>query len=399
MGRPLNKKYFGNRNPGLDGSYTAPDAEIGGREVESVDVTVAGSYTGTLPTFTFPTPAIVEGVTATGTLHGKAISATVVANGSGYSYGDTLNQNVSAGNEGLYATWTVVGLKTVTVTINNAGTAVDPGDKFRYSGSYAGGSWTTPLEILITSTDGSGHATGFTVTQAGVWAGAAAPANTIGATRTQIAAGQDYNAADIQFNITSYGVAAVIFATEGDYTAVTSGAKATTATPAGGTGATLNITYGVKNIAIDVVGDGYTLDQDLDVEFTPAGASAVLVLGPEGETPLREPAILLTASTETSTPYANSDIIKQESTAIYKVQNTGGTAFCALQTSTPDAPGEAIMIATDSDGNTYYVVKLCAHLATLVQKTGSNFQFRSMTNPVWTLGDPVENYSVKVTNG
>lgn len=204
------------------------------------------------------------------------------------------------------------------------------------------------------------------------------------------------NGQNLQVTITAWNISGVTVTNQGDYTAVPSNPAATTVSPAGGTGATLAITYGVKSVEVTAGGEGYVTTQSLALTFSPTGATAVATLGPA---PVPG-AILLNAATQTSTPYNNSDIIKQEATSTYKVINQGGTAFCALQTSTPNAPGEATLTAVDSGGSSYYVVKLCAHLATLVQKTdgGSGFQFRSMTNPVWTLDAPVEGYSVQVYN-
>lgn len=385
MGRPLNKKYFGN---------TQTDA-IGGRAVAGVTISAAGSYVGSLPTFNFPAPGIAIGTTATGTLHGKALSATVSATGSGYAYGNVLT--VAGGTKTTAATFTVTSLvvSTINATPLDGGSANDVGDEFEFSGTYSGGTWTTPLKVRVTSSN-AGNATGVQIVTPGVWSGAAAPGNTVGATRTQTFGSQDMNGQNLQVTITAWNISGVTVTNQGDYTAVPSNPAATTVSPAGGTGATLAITYGVKSVEVTAGGEGYVTTQSLALTFSPTGATAVATLGPA---PVPG-AILLNAATQTSTPYNNSDIIKQEATSTYKVINQGGTAFCALQTSTPNAPGEATLTAVDSGGSSYYVVKLCAHLATLVQKTdgGSGFQFRSMTNPVWTLDAPVEGYSVQVYN-
>lgn len=385
MGRPLNKKYFGNTNTD----------DIGGRSVTGITVATAGSFVGSLPSFTIPAPAISEGIQATGTLHGKALSATVSATGSGYAYGNVLT--VVGGTRTTAATFTVTSLvvSAISATPLNGGTANDVGDEFEFSGSYSGGSWTTPLKVRVTGSN-AGTATSVEIVTPGVWAGSAAPTNTTGATRTQTYGSQDMNGQNLQVTITAWNISAVTVATQGDYTVVPSNPVATTVSPAGGTGATLAVTYGVRSIEVTNAGSGYVTTQSLSVTFSPSGPTASLTLGSAPNPSV----ILLNAATETSTSYANSDIIKQQATSVYKVINQGGTAFCALQTSTPNAPGEATMIATDSGGSTYYVVKLCAHLATLVQKTdgGSGFQFRSMTNPVWTLGAPVAGYSVQIYN-
>jgi len=87
MGRPLNKKYFGNRNVGS--TSTATDNGIGGQGVASV--TIAGEFSGftlATTTVTFGTPDLPGGVTATGTatIVGGAVTAIVMTeNGSGYT--------------------------------------------------------------------------------------------------------------------------------------------------------------------------------------------------------------------------------------------------------------------------------------------------------------------------
>ena len=75
MGRPLNKKYFGNRNVGTGASG---DDGLGGNRVSSVTIDTPGSYTtATTVTFAAPDLAGAGGVTATGTLVYEALSATV----------------------------------------------------------------------------------------------------------------------------------------------------------------------------------------------------------------------------------------------------------------------------------------------------------------------------------
>jgi hypothetical protein len=80
MGRPLNHKYFGWRNVGLDGNDLAVDARIGGAELSGITVTAAGSYNATNAdalTTTFPAPLVANGVTAIGTPNFKVLTATV----------------------------------------------------------------------------------------------------------------------------------------------------------------------------------------------------------------------------------------------------------------------------------------------------------------------------------
>jgi hypothetical protein len=87
MGRPLNKKYFGNRNIGS--ASTAADNGIGGGAVASVTLNALGSYT-TRPTITFAVPTIPGGVRATGTITSEVVTAAVSngLTGEGYEVGD-----------------------------------------------------------------------------------------------------------------------------------------------------------------------------------------------------------------------------------------------------------------------------------------------------------------------
>jgi hypothetical protein len=86
MGRPLNKKYFGNRN---FGTAVTTDDGIGGKGIASV--TIAGVWSGftqATSTVTFSAPQLPGGVTATGTVTITAGAPTLVTmtnKGSGYT--------------------------------------------------------------------------------------------------------------------------------------------------------------------------------------------------------------------------------------------------------------------------------------------------------------------------
>jgi hypothetical protein len=88
MGRPLHKKFFGNRNIG-SASVTTDDG-IGGSRVGSVTVGGVNNSTGytTGGAVTFSAPQLPGGVTATGTVvatAGAIVSITIVEAGSGYT--------------------------------------------------------------------------------------------------------------------------------------------------------------------------------------------------------------------------------------------------------------------------------------------------------------------------
>jgi hypothetical protein len=88
MGRPLHKKYFGNRNIGS--ASTAADNGIGGQAVASIAVTgsFSGKTTGTPYAVTIGAPNLPTGVQATATITFSSATAgtvTVTEGGSGYT--------------------------------------------------------------------------------------------------------------------------------------------------------------------------------------------------------------------------------------------------------------------------------------------------------------------------
>lgn len=293
MGRPLNKKYFGNRNIGSASVTT--DNGIGGGFVSGVTITTAGSYLGAAqPTVTFAAPdkAALGGVTATGTTVMEVLSAVATAGGTGYSVGDVLT--VTYG--GQTATFTVATLSTTAVAT------------------------VTPLA-------------------------------------------------------------------RGTFTATTTGAKSTTVAPAGGSGATLTITYRVKDITITEQGSGYTDAADAAITFSGGTGAADAVLGTD------------TGIVSTATNQENSitmigyltggsalpvDILRQVSTNRYKVTDGTRTGIVQLQPSLANAAGECSIVATDAAGDTYYVTKLTARRAQLTQGTGS--VFTTGKSVPWTFG-------------
>ena len=88
MGRPLNKKYFGNRNVG---TAVTTDDGIGGNQVASVTLGTLGAYT-TRPTATFSDPdkLALGGVRATGTVTSEIGTVAVSGTMADYVTGDLL---------------------------------------------------------------------------------------------------------------------------------------------------------------------------------------------------------------------------------------------------------------------------------------------------------------------
>jgi hypothetical protein len=121
MGRPLNKKFFANREYGSASS--SADDGLGGQSVSGISVGTAGTYTSA-PTLTFPAPALAtEGaVTATATPTFSVVSATI-SGGTGYGNAQTFNLtvNTAAGSAVLNVTSTAGGAITTVNSVTTAG--------------------------------------------------------------------------------------------------------------------------------------------------------------------------------------------------------------------------------------------------------------------------------------
>jgi len=90
MGRPLNKKYFGNRNIG--GTGTTDDYGIGGEGLASISVATAGSFVvnntyQNFPLLTIGAPTLPTGILATADVVFELNTVAISTAGSGYTDG------------------------------------------------------------------------------------------------------------------------------------------------------------------------------------------------------------------------------------------------------------------------------------------------------------------------
>jgi hypothetical protein len=376
MGRPLNKKWFGNEN--TDG--------IAGSGVASVTINTAGTYTAGLPTVSFDPPAVPGGDTATGIVHGQALSAATSANGTAYRVGDVLT--VAGGTRTSSATFPVaaiIGLGTPTIT--NGGslydiTDVNVGDKVTFTHANL----TTALRVRITAVSGS-TATAIVVEQQGIWNGTGAfPTSMAGgvggftATTTARPGGDD-NGTGLVLGFTGSNWGVYSFGTvvaQGDYTAMPS--NPVSFTGGNGTSAAADITFGVKNVEITDAGNGYTSVADAAPTFSGGTAAGTSVLTTSSGIPYTDDAFE-TILANAYIPAAGSagyvsgtggsssvlaDIVKQQATRRFRVETAQGIGYCNLVAAAP-AAGQMTITATDSNSNkTYYVTKLTSRRATVV---------------------------------
>ena len=220
------------------------------------------------------------------------------------------------------------------------------------------------------------------------------------------AAGTGYTGGDVITLVGGTGTAATItvdtvdtggeiltftLTTGGAYTA---GLPTTGAAVTGGTGND-DATFDVTSAAISLVtvtnaGSGYTTTVPT---VTPSAGNATLTAVLSN---VAANSFLSTAWVAGALSASAADIEKQVSGRRYKVTTGDGTSVCKLVAGAP-AEGEMNLTATDSAGGTYYVTKVTARRATLVQNTGT--QFANGDSVKWTLAGPaVLNESVIIDN-
>ena len=297
MGRPINKKFFGNTNPSNYNDIAHGVTGVGGEGIVSVDFSANRGSFLVPPTITMPTPSIADGVTAV--LAPIYINVEHVATG--------------AGKAGLQV-----------------------GDVYTYAGT-GGAQW------------------------------------------------QVYNIAGSNaiFTLTNAGSGILLNAIPGGNT------QGVNATRVSGTGTTStflldiywHISTGGGIVPTTNQGSGYLKTESLTITGTGAPSDTINYTN-------RQNAIAFTSYISTgSQARSNGDIIKQEASRRYLVQNSDGIGQCRLITTSTLTAGTMNIIATDYNGSTYYVNKLTAHKAHLVRKTSAGAGFLVANNVAtgWTL--------------
>lgn len=373
MGRPLNKKYFGNLN----------ETGLGGESVASITVTDGGSYTS-IPGVSIDPPALPGGVTATaGLVTMGALSAVVNTIGTGdtskdYAPGDRLTL---VGGTGTAPSFTVQ-----TVKIRTAGIVTDPGDFSDGDTVTFSTGWDTPA--VLTLSVSLGVVTNVSYTNPGVWTSPILPADPV----TPDSTSGGGTVASSSFNI-GFGVGSVSLFAPGALTALPASPSATTTDSQNGQGATLTVTYEVTEVAVNEPGSGYVDASDAGVSFGAGTATADAVL--TVTTPAAITPYAVTIIGGTALP---ADIIKQVGESTYLMQTTEGSKICTLGTTDTPLPGGAYLVATDSNGSTYYITKLTAHLAQLYRRTMvGSYVYENEDSAPWKLDAP-DNLVVQVFN-
>jgi hypothetical protein len=384
MGRPLSKKFIGNRNIGSTG--TGDDNGIGGEGVASVTANTEGSYTTALPTATFSTPDLPTGVRAIGVVHGHALSAATTTNGSGYNYNDLLT--VVGGTFTSAATFRVAATQVVSAIKSNGGSNYGDGDTLAFSTGFS------PSLILRVNRPGGGRGTpdDFTISQIGRRTSAnptnpVSPDSQTGGTGCTVTLG---------FGVYSFSTVV----NQGDYTVIPSSPVSFTG---GGTSAAATVPFGVSGIEITEKGSGYVSVADAAITFSGGAANYTPVLttdsGSVGSETNQENAIQITAWVPATGTAGNisgngtsavvGDIVRQTGNGKYIVRTAQGVGRVKLVAGNPGV-GEAAIIATDSAGGNYYVTKISDRRCNIVKGNQNGTQFTTGTSGInvsWTFNN------------
>jgi hypothetical protein len=341
MGRPLSKKYFGNRNVGTTGTT---DDKIGGEGIASIALGAANnsaSYTAGLTQISIATPTIPTGVRAVGSLVVGPAGAflTAAAGTSG-----TDRSTFTATGTGTSATGTYTGL--VQKATNGSGT----GAVFTITKATTGTNYATGgvLTVITATTKGTGYAVGNTITIDGALIG--------GVTSTN----------DIVLTVVG-------------------------AVAAAGT---------ITGITITEKGSGYTTAPAVTLSTGTQGtltvtAALTVNTGNVGSTTYQENAIIMTAFL-TGGSATTVDIIKQVSTNRFKVTDGTRTGIVKLKSSVATAAGEGSIKFTDSVSGTYFATKITARKATVTRGTGTAFATGAAVK--WNMNAAVLGDSLLVEN-
>jgi len=96
----------------------------------------------------------------------------------------------------------------------------------------------------------------------------------------------------------------------------------------------------------------------------------------------------------------DTDIVKQENTQRFRVENADGVFYAKLVNTFPTVGGTMAINATDFNGSTYWVTKITNRRCRVTRNTsnGAGFQFTDGSTVNWTFGSAVTNVSVKIDN-
>jgi hypothetical protein len=142
----------------------------------------------------------------------------------------------------------------------------------------------------------------------------------------------------------------------------------------------------IQSLTITNSGTGYTTTGSLALTFSPTSAGTAATFVATTSTTRQNAIAIISYVPAGSSAVSNGDIMKQEASRRYLVQNSQGQGICKLTTGTLTA-GTMHIIATDAAGDTYWVTKLTGRKANVYPRsnTGTSIYSNIRVAP-WTLG-------------
>jgi len=133
-----------------------------------------------------------------------------------------------------------------------------------------------------------------------------------------------------------------------------------------------------NNVITSSVNNNGSWTNASNLTFSSTGSGATFSFGLT--TPLDKGTLAVTAYLTTGSSAVQSEIVKQESSHRYLVENAQGIGKCKLAATDTLTPGTMKLIATDYSGATYFVTKLTSRRATLINRTNTSTSLVPLTN-------------------
>ena len=289
--------------------------------------------------------------------------------------------NENTGGTGQGQTSGVGGESVKLVTFSNSGTLYSQGTTVSFGQpNIAGGIRATGTPVI----DANGLLRGVTITEAGTGY-TSAPTLTV-------------TTASSVFSTTNSGNRYVNTFTVATATGIYLGMGIT----GGSTGVGGVVLAVTGTVITSSVSNSGTWTNAANLTFTDNGVSQANSVTLFANTTTQDSLAIYSYLTTGSSAISGGDIIKQESSRRYLVRNTQGIGQVKLSAGTGTnhilSPGNMHLIATDNGGATYYVMKLTAHKAFVVNRTNTSTAIISTSTVViggvtytggdcgWTLG-------------
>jgi hypothetical protein len=144
----------------------------------------------------------------------------------------------------------------------------------------------------------------------------------------------------------------------------------------------------ITALTVTEAGSGYTSTGSVTVTISSGTAGTAVTYAVQLTSNRPDSLTIVSYLPTASQSRTNGDILKQESSRRYLVQNTDGKGICRLSTGTL-AAGQMHIIGTDAGGATYWVTKLTARKAVVYPRTNTSTAYLSYGQTTkWTLGSP-----------